>query len=140
VYSVSHASVLALGFTRSSRQNHKASFPTTVTSVGTDRALSLSHLDNIKLVRDMARAVSCRLPTAAVRVLVRVMPYVICGGHSGVGAGFIRILRFPLPAIPPFVPYTSTIIRGWYNRPNTGRHAKRTQVSPPTQEKTNIKL
>jgi hypothetical protein len=35
------------------------------------------------------------------------------------GAGFIRVLRFPLPIIiPPISPQSpSPIIRGWYNRP-----------------------
>jgi hypothetical protein len=25
----------------------------------------------------------------------------VCGGQSGTGAGFLRVLRFPLPNIPP---------------------------------------
>jgi hypothetical protein len=43
----------------------------------------------------------------------------ICGGQSGAGAGFLRVLRFPLPIfIPPIAPQSpSSIIRGWYNRP-----------------------
>jgi hypothetical protein len=38
---------------------------------------------------------------------------------SGVGAGFLRVLRFPLPIlIPPISPQSpSPITRGWYNRP-----------------------
>jgi hypothetical protein len=28
----------------------------------------------------------------------------ICGGQSGAGAGFLRVLRFPLPFIPPNSP------------------------------------
>jgi hypothetical protein len=35
------------------------------------------------------------------------------------GAGFLRVFRFPLPIlIPPISPQSpSPIIRGWYNRP-----------------------
>jgi hypothetical protein len=28
----------------------------------------------------------------------------VCGGQSGTGAGFLRVLRFPLPIIPPISP------------------------------------
>jgi hypothetical protein len=43
------------------------------------------------------------LPTAAGRVRV----WAVCGvygGQSGTGAGFLRVLRFPLPIIPPISP------------------------------------
>jgi hypothetical protein len=42
----------------------------------------------------------------------------ICGGQSGDGAGFLRVLRFTLPIfIPPISPQSpSSIIWGWYNR------------------------
>jgi hypothetical protein len=42
----------------------------------------------------------------------------ICGGPSGAGAGFLRVLRFPLPIfIPPIAPQSpSPIFWGWYNR------------------------
>jgi hypothetical protein len=40
-------------------------------------------------------------------------------GGSGAGAGFLRVLRFPLTIfIPPITPQSpSCIIRGMYNRP-----------------------
>jgi hypothetical protein len=43
----------------------------------------------------------------------------ICGGQSGAGAGFLRVLRFPLPIfIPPIAPQSSSsIIWGLCNRP-----------------------
>jgi hypothetical protein len=43
----------------------------------------------------------------------------ICGGQSGAGAGFLRVLRFPLPIfIPSIAPQSpSSIIWGLYNRP-----------------------
>jgi hypothetical protein len=41
-----------------------------------------------------------------------------CGILRGIGAGFLRVLQFPLPIIPPISPQSpSPIIRGWYNRP-----------------------
>jgi hypothetical protein len=51
-----------------------------------------------------AQAVSRWLPTAAARVRVRVACGV-CGGQSGTEAGFLRVLRFPLPIIPPISPH-----------------------------------
>jgi hypothetical protein len=42
-----------------------------------------------------------------------------CGGQSGTGAGFLRVLRFPQPIlIPPIASQSpSSIIWGWYKRP-----------------------
>jgi hypothetical protein len=55
--------------------------------------------------RAIDQAVSRWLPTAAARVRARVWSSGICGGQSGVGAGFLRVLRFPLPIlIPPNSP------------------------------------
>jgi hypothetical protein len=45
------------------------------------------------------------LPTAAARVRARFWASGICGGQSGAGAGFLRVLWFPLPIfIPPNSP------------------------------------
>jgi hypothetical protein len=42
-----------------------------------------------------------------VRVPLQVRSCGICGGHSDAGAGFLRVLRFPLPIlIPPAVLHT----------------------------------
>jgi hypothetical protein len=83
------------------------------------------------LGRAIAQAVSRRLPTAAARVRSQVMSCGVCGGQSGTGAGFLRIPRFPLPIlIPPTTPHSSSIIRGWYNSPNTGRRTKWNQSHP----------
>jgi hypothetical protein len=53
------------------------------------------------------------------RVRARVWSCGICGGQSGAGAGFLRVLRFPLPIfIPPIAPQSpSSIVWGLYNRP-----------------------
>jgi hypothetical protein len=82
----------------------------------------------------IAQAVSGRLPTAAARFQAQAGWRGICGGQSCTGSGFLRVLRFPLPIIiPPTAPYSSSsIIRGWYSRPISGRRTKWTQ-SHPTQ-------
>jgi hypothetical protein len=51
----------------------------------------------------VAQAVSRWLPTTATRVRVRAACGV-CGGQSDTGASFLRVLRFPLPIIPPIFP------------------------------------
>jgi hypothetical protein len=84
--------------------------------------------------RPIVQVVSRRLPTAAARVRARVRPYRIYGGQSGTGTGYVRVLRFPLPPrIPPIAPQlssSSSIILGWYNRPNSGRSTQWTQSNP----------
>jgi hypothetical protein len=74
------------------------------------RALNLiSNAFSVKVLRNslrgcaVAQAVSRWLPTAAARVRVRAACGVY-GGQSGTEAGFLRVLRFPLPTIPPIYP------------------------------------
>jgi hypothetical protein len=62
----------------------------------------------IKLGRAIAEAVSGWLPTAAARVQSRVWSSGICGGQIGAGAGFLLVLRFPLPFIQPNSPSTQS--------------------------------
>jgi hypothetical protein len=47
----------------------------------------------------VAQAVSRRLPTEAVRVQSRFKSCGICSGQSGTGAGFLHVLRIPLPIV-----------------------------------------
>jgi hypothetical protein len=54
--------------------------------------------------------------------------------------GFLRVLRFPLPIIPPTAPHSASIIRGWYNRPVSGRRTKWTQSHPTPRHKKNPNL
>jgi hypothetical protein len=77
----------------------------------------------------LAQAISRHLPTAAARVRAHVRSRGICGGQSGTGVGFLRVLLFSLPILnPPTAPHSSSsIIRSWYNRPNNGRSTKWTQ-------------
>jgi hypothetical protein len=64
-----------------------------------------------------AQAVSRRFPTATARVLAQVKICGVCGGQSCTGAGFHRVLRFPLQIlIPPTASHSSSIILGWFNR------------------------
>jgi hypothetical protein len=51
----------------------------------------------------VAQAVSRWLLTVAVRIRVQAACGV-CGGQSCTGAGFLRVLRFRLPIIPPISP------------------------------------
>jgi hypothetical protein len=44
-----------------------------------------------------------RIPAVAARIRVRAACGV-CGGQSDIGAGFLRVLRFPLPIIPSISP------------------------------------
>jgi hypothetical protein len=69
--------------------------------------------------RVITQAVSRWFPTAAARVRARVWSCGICGEQSGAGAGFLRVLRFPLPiSIPPIASQSpSSIVWGLYNRP-----------------------
>jgi hypothetical protein len=53
--------------------------------------------------RAVAQAVRRWLPTAAARVRLRAACGV-CGGQSDTGAGFLRVLLFPLPIILPISP------------------------------------
>jgi hypothetical protein len=54
---------------------------------------------NCRSEYDYTVAVSCRLYTAAARVRFQVISCVVCGGPSDTGAGFLRVLRFPLSII-----------------------------------------
>jgi hypothetical protein len=59
----------------------------------------------------------------------------ICGGQSGAGAGFFRVLRLPLPIfiLPISSESPSPIIRGSYNRPVVAAVPK---VPPPEFKKS----
>jgi hypothetical protein len=59
--------------------------------------------------RAIAQAVSRWLSTAAARVRAQICSCGICGGQSGVGAGFLLVLQFPLPIfIPPNSPFSQS--------------------------------
>jgi hypothetical protein len=97
---------------------------------------------NVSMIgRAIAQAVSRRLATAAAQVWAQVRLCGICGGQSGTEAGFVGVLRFPLPIfIPPTAPHSSCIIRGWYSRPVSGRRIKWTQSHPTPPQGIKRKL
>jgi hypothetical protein len=76
-------------------------FHTVETLIDTSREVGLEV--NVKKRPCRSSAVRRWFPTAAARVRVRAACGV-CGGHSGTGSGFLRVLRFPLPIIPPISP------------------------------------
>jgi hypothetical protein len=83
--------------------------------------------------RAIAEAIRSRFSTSEARVRAQIRSCGICDGLSGIGAGFLRAFRFLLTIlIPPTAPHSSSIMRGWYNRPISGRRTKWTQ-SQPTQ-------
>jgi hypothetical protein len=89
---------------------------------------SVFKLSFFNIGRAVAQAVSRRIPTAAARIRAHVKSCGFCGGQSGTGAGFLRVLQFLLPIlIPSTAPHSSSIIRSWYDRPVTGRSSKWTQ-------------
>jgi hypothetical protein len=85
--------------------------------------------------RAIAQAVIRWLPTAVARVRARVWSSRICG-QSGAGAGFLRVLRSPLPLFIPPNSASSQSSRGRYNRPFSGRRAEWSQygLHPPLCE------
>jgi hypothetical protein len=92
-------------------------------------------LEWLKYRHGRARA---QLSTAAGQVRSQVRSCGICDGQSGTGANFLRVLRFPMAIlIPPTAPHSSSIIRGWYNRPNSDRSTKWTQSHPTSRNKKN---
>jgi hypothetical protein len=91
--------------------------------------------------RAIAQAVSRRLPIAAAKVRVPIRSCGIYGEQSGIGAVFLRGLRFPLLIlIPPTAPdSSSSVIQGWYSRSNSDRRTKWTQ-SHATPRNLNLNL
>jgi hypothetical protein len=80
----------------------------------------------------ISQAINRLLLSKMARLLSQVNSGGICGRQSGTEADFLRVLGFPLPIlIPPNAP-CSSIIRGWYNRPISGRSTKWTQSHPTT--------
>jgi hypothetical protein len=69
--------------------------------------------------RAIAQAVSRWLPTAAARVRAQAWSFGISGVQSGTVAGFLQLIRFPLPIFfPPVASHSpSSIIWGRYRRP-----------------------
>jgi hypothetical protein len=94
---------------------------------------------NHVLYRAIAQAIIHWLLTAGARVRARVWSSGICGGQSGAGAGFLRVLRSPLPIfIPPILHHHNH--PGRYSRPNSGRRAEWTQLDSTPYYANNKKV
>jgi hypothetical protein len=92
------------------------------TEIWKDQIIDSHFFDSNKWDHNIAQAVSHWLHTAAVQVQSQVKSCGICSGQSGAGAGFLIVLQFPLPTLtPPTAPQSSSIIWGWYNRPDSGQ-------------------
>jgi hypothetical protein len=74
---------------------------------------------NFCVGRAIAQAVSRWLPITATQIRAQVRSRGICGGQSGIGAGFLRLLRFPLPISIPLIAAQSppSITWGGHSRP-----------------------
>jgi hypothetical protein len=91
--------------------------------------------------RAIAQAVSRRLPTATAGVRARVWSSGICGGRSGTGAGFLRVLRFPLSIFIPLIASQSPSyhLRDWVGSDLRIGHILRTNKWRITSELTLLK-
>jgi hypothetical protein len=83
-----------------------------------------------QLVSRLAGSHPRKLMFEVTHIIARVWSCGFCGGQSGAGAGFLRVLRFPLSIfIPPIAPQShSSIIWGLYSRPEVA--AVRRGLSP----------
>jgi hypothetical protein len=80
----------------------------------------------------IAQVVSHRLSTTAAWVRAQVRSRGICGGQSGIGAGFLRALWSPLQILLPLTAlHSRSIIRGWYNRPVVADVPSGLSLTPP---------
>jgi hypothetical protein len=90
--------------------------------------------------RATAQAVSRRLPTAAARFQPGSSHVGFMVDEVALRQVFSRVLRFPLPIlIPPTAPHSSVVL-GWYSRPNSGGRAKWTQSQPTRRNLTSGKI
>jgi hypothetical protein len=89
----------------------------------------------------MTLAVGFWLPTLALRVPTRVRPCGIFGGQIYTAAGYVRMLQFTLPIIPPTAPHSpSSIIRGWCSGPIIAAVASGLSLSSPEQVQNDTDL
>jgi hypothetical protein len=95
--------------------------------------------------RATAQAVSSRPFTAGAEVRSRVSPCGICGGESGMGQVFPRVLRFSLVSlIPPVLHYLKkrekllSFITGLHKKPQGCGASAASAAGPFTTQKTSL--
>jgi hypothetical protein len=89
-----------------------------------------------QVVNQIYKPAASKLPTAAARVRSQVRSCGICGGQSATGAGFLQVLRFPLPILSTNCSIIIIIIiRGSYNRPTVADVPSGLSLTPPRETK-----
>jgi hypothetical protein len=79
--------------------------------IGVSTLSEIGRLRHVMFNVYTAQAVSRRLLTAVARVRAQIRSCEDCGGQSGIGVGFLRVLQFLLPIlIPPTAPHSSSYI------------------------------
>jgi hypothetical protein len=84
--------------------------------------VSFCPLTNAQTGRAIAQSVSRWLPSAAARVWSRVGSCGICAEQSVTGAGFLRVLWFPLPIRIPPICFTIIIIYHCFLNTQASQH------------------
>jgi hypothetical protein len=127
VYTVGKAPWTSISYLHTGQHEHKIT-QTSMHRVWFKPTIPVFERWGLARGRVVAQAVNRRLFTAAAWVRAHVRSCGICGGESEIRAGFLRMLRIPLPLISPAPPHSSSsIIRDSYSRPNSSRHTKWTQ-------------
>jgi hypothetical protein len=88
--------------------------------------------------RAIAQAVSRWLPTAAARVQTRVWSSGICGGQSGSGVSFLRVLPFPLSIFIPPIGHSVADVPSGPSLDSTSHYTNRDHVSSMIRWSVNV--